>query len=119
VTRAAETGDQRLAVEARTRQWLESNYRQALAGLGAGAERLWDDAGSPHQVTRYRFQQIQRKADRPIAAELLARLRCSDCRAALAGAGAGARCVACGAVCSGEHGVPIVCPTRLVRGAHG
>ncbi len=61
MTRADESGDQRLAVEARTREWLETNYRQALAGLGAGAERLWDDAGNPRQLSRYRFQEIQRK----------------------------------------------------------
>lgn len=48
--------------------------------------------------------------DRPVAADLLTRLRCPRCRGALANAGAGARCTACGTVFGGDYGVPILVP---------
>lgn len=51
-------------------------------------------------------------ADRPIAASLLALLRCPDCRSTLTGAGAGARCQRCDTLFPGEYGVPIMYPQR-------
>jgi len=50
--------------------------------------------------------------DRPLAPELIALLRCPDCRGPLDAAGAGVRCPACGTVFAGEYGVPILYPTR-------
>ena len=51
------------------------------------------------------------RRDRPIDPELLALLRCPDCRAPLAGAPDGVRCAACGARFAAEFGVPILYPT--------
>ena len=53
--------DRTLAVEARTRAWLESSYRSALEQIGAGYEPVWDAHGRPLRLTRYHFQEIQRK----------------------------------------------------------
>src|SRR5262249_45997860 len=50
--------------------------------------------------------------ERPIAAELLALLRCPDCRGRLEAARAGLRCPACGTRFEGEYGVPILYPAR-------
>lgn len=55
--------------------------------------------------------------ERPVAAELLARLCCPDCRAALVNAGAGLRCSGCGAVFRGEYGVPVLYPQRYDEAA--
>lgn len=51
---------------------------------------------------------------RPVAAELRARLRCPDCRAAgfAAGDAPGLVCGGCGASFRSEYGVPILYPTR-------
>ena len=51
-------------------------------------------------------------ADRPIAAEVLALVRCPDCRGVLTRAGSGVRCSACDTTFSGEYGVPILYPAR-------
>lgn len=53
--------------------------------------------------------------ERPIAAPLLALLRCPDCRAPLEPAGSGLRCGGCGARFAGEYGVPILYPTGAVE----
>jgi len=52
------------------------------------------------------------RADRPVDAALLARLRCPDCRAPLASAEEGVACHGCGARFRSEYGVPILYPTR-------
>jgi hypothetical protein len=54
--------------------------------------------------------------DRPIAAELLALLRCPDCRSPLERAGSGVRCARCGVEFPGEYGVPMLYPKRLPEG---
>ena len=51
--------------------------------------------------------------ERPIAGDLLARLRCPDCLGALERAGSGVRCAACGTEFAGEYGVPILYPVRF------
>ncbi len=51
--------------------------------------------------------------ERPIAGDLLARLRCPDCLGALERDGAGVRCAACGTEFAGEYGVPILYPVRF------
>jgi hypothetical protein len=53
--------DRNLAVEARTRAWLESSYRGALAHAAAHHEPVWEADGRPRCLTRYAFQEIQRK----------------------------------------------------------
>ncbi len=53
--------DQTLAVEGRTRAWLESSFQGALAQIGAAHESVWDAQGHPQRLTRYHFQEIQRK----------------------------------------------------------
>jgi len=50
--------------------------------------------------------------DRPVAAPLLARLRCPDCRSALERAGAALRCAACATTFPVEYGVPRMYPAR-------
>ena len=51
--------------------------------------------------------------DRPIAAELLARLRCPDCLGRLERAESGLRCAQCAAVFPVEYGVPRLYPLRV------
>jgi SAM-dependent methyltransferase len=53
--------DRNLAVEARTRAWLESSYRGALAHAAAHHEPVWEADGRPRRLTGYAFQEIQRK----------------------------------------------------------
>ena len=53
--------DRNLAVEARTRDWLESSYRSALAHAAAHHEPVWDADGRPQHLSAYAFQEIQRK----------------------------------------------------------
>jgi SAM-dependent methyltransferase len=51
--------------------------------------------------------------ERPIAPELIERLRCPDCRTGgLVGEGTGLRCLRCGEGFAGEYGVPILYPHR-------
>lgn len=50
--------------------------------------------------------------DRPVAAALLERLCCPDCRGPLAQAPSALRCAPCGAAFRTEQGVPILFPTR-------
>jgi SAM-dependent methyltransferase/uncharacterized protein YbaR (Trm112 family) len=54
--------------------------------------------------------------DRPVAPALLARLRCPDCRGALAQAPGALRCAECGTTFRTEQGVPILFPTRTQPG---
>ena len=49
------------AVEERTRHWLESNYLAAIANLHDAAHGVYDDTGQPRRLTRYHFQEVQRK----------------------------------------------------------
>lgn len=49
-------------------------------------------------------------ADRPISSQLLALLRCPDCRGPLEPEGSGARCQRNGTIFKGEFGVPIMYP---------
>lgn len=49
------------SVEARTRAWLESSYLDALHHLADSHEPVWGDGGQPHRLTRYHFQEVQRK----------------------------------------------------------
>jgi SAM-dependent methyltransferase len=51
--------------------------------------------------------------DRPIADDLLARLRCPDCLGTLERAGAGLRCANCAATFPVEYGVPRLYPLRV------
>jgi SAM-dependent methyltransferase len=53
--------DQTPAVEQRTRAWLDSSFRTALAQIGAAHDSVWDAEGRPQRLTRYHFQEIQRK----------------------------------------------------------
>ena len=55
--------------------------------------------------------------DRPIAAELVALVRCPDCRGPLAPAGSGLHCSACRTDFAGEYGVPILYPVRAAEAA--
>jgi uncharacterized protein YbaR (Trm112 family) len=50
--------------------------------------------------------------ERPVAAELLALVRCPDCRGRLDRRGRGLRCPACGTDFRGEYGVPVLYPVR-------
>jgi SAM-dependent methyltransferase len=50
--------------------------------------------------------------DRPIAAELVALVRCPDCRGALVPTGSSLRCPACQTSFLGEYGVPVLYPAR-------
>jgi len=98
------------------------------AGAPVGAPRDDDHAlarwlverTGANQATLYRLvEQIRAgtapfaEPDRPIAAELLARVRCPDCLGVLAAAGSGAHCAACGTIFAGEYGVPILYPLRF------
>jgi SAM-dependent methyltransferase len=49
------------AVEERTRHWLESNYLAAIANLHDEAHGVYDGNGQPRRLTRYHFQEVQRK----------------------------------------------------------
>lgn len=49
------------AVEERTRHWLESNYLSAIANLHDEAQGVYDGNGQPQRLTRYHFQEVQRK----------------------------------------------------------
>jgi SAM-dependent methyltransferase len=51
--------------------------------------------------------------ERPLAPQLLALLRCPDCRAQLAPMGPGARCQGCGTSFPGEYGVPVMYPQHV------
>jgi len=53
--------------------------------------------------------------DRPVAAELLARVRCPDCLGALERAGSGLRCAACALTFASEYGVPVLYPVHCVE----
>jgi SAM-dependent methyltransferase len=56
----------------------------------------------------YPHEEAERLKTRPVAASLLDRLRCPDCRGALAVQDGGVRCAACAHVFSSEYGVPIL-----------
>jgi hypothetical protein len=71
----------------------------------AGQARLYALAD---QIRAGTAQLVER--DRPIAAPLLDRLRCPDCRGTLDRRGPGLRCAACGTDFVGEYGVPILYP---------
>jgi SAM-dependent methyltransferase/uncharacterized protein YbaR (Trm112 family) len=51
----------RAAVEQRTRQWLEESYRRGMASIADGYEPVWDADGQPSRMSRYHFQELQRK----------------------------------------------------------
>jgi SAM-dependent methyltransferase len=51
----------REAVEERTRHWLEANYLSAVANLHDPQHGVYDAAGRPRNLTRYAFQEVQRK----------------------------------------------------------
>jgi SAM-dependent methyltransferase len=48
------------AVEERTRHWLEASYLSAVAAHAPGAG-VYDPSGAPRHLTRYHFQEVQRK----------------------------------------------------------
>ena len=123
---------------AQTTNWLAFNdHRPGALGIllvkmktGAEATRP-DPAGDP-ELARWLMQQaayyekhgigVMRamrdgtaalpEPERPIAADLLALLRCPDCRGELEPQGSGVRCRSCGGVFAGEYGVPIMYPKR-------
>lgn len=59
-----------------------------------------------------RGEELLPPADRPVAAELLARLRCPDCRGPLEPVDGGLGCLRCEASFPSVHGVPILHPRR-------
>ncbi len=81
-------------------------YRDEVIAVGA-LFRLRPETRPPETIFR----------DRPVAATLLERLRCPNCRGVLANDGGGVRCTACGEAFPGEYGVPILYPTRVPEGA--
>jgi SAM-dependent methyltransferase len=54
------TRDSRSQVEDRTRAWLEESFLRSVAGLREQSEP-YDAAGQPRHMTRYHFQELQRK----------------------------------------------------------
>jgi hypothetical protein len=94
VVRPAATDDRALA------RWLIDRTAVGQAALHRLAEQL--RAGTASLPDR----------DRPIAAALVALLRCPDCRGALGPAGAGLQCPACRTTFFGEYGVPVLYPAR-------
>jgi uncharacterized protein YbaR (Trm112 family) len=71
-------------------------------------ERTWQRLLADMDAGRGEFP----PRERPIATDLLARVVCPDCRGTFERAGSGLTCTACGARFAGEHGVPILYPTR-------
>jgi SAM-dependent methyltransferase/uncharacterized protein YbaR (Trm112 family) len=51
----------REAIEQRTRQWLEDSYRRGMASIAGDYEPVWDANGQPCRMSRYHFQELQRK----------------------------------------------------------
>ncbi len=91
----------------------------APAGDDRALARWLIDATAAAQAAGFRLlEQIRAgtaafaERDRPVAADLLARLRCPDCLGPLTRAGAGVRCPACDTTFPGEYGVPILYPVR-------
>jgi uncharacterized protein YbaR (Trm112 family) len=74
----------------------------------ARLERVWQRLFDEMDAGRAAFAE----RDRPIAADLLARLACPDCRGPVERLGAGVACTACGVRFPGEYGVPILYPAH-------
>jgi SAM-dependent methyltransferase len=53
--------DSKAAVEERTRHWLEANYLNAIVNLHDPQQDVYDSDGRPQHLTRYAFQEVQRK----------------------------------------------------------
>lgn len=51
----------RESVEERTRRWLEQGYRQGLESIAADYEPVWSADGQPTRMSRFRFEELQRK----------------------------------------------------------
>lgn len=51
----------REGVEQRTRLWLEQSYQRGMANIAGRYEAVWDDGGEPRRMSRYHFQELQRK----------------------------------------------------------
>jgi len=86
----------------------ERELARWLMGEKARLERTWArllaeiDAGTATFAAR----------DRPVAPDLLARLRCPDCRGPVRAGGDGVECECCAAHFPAEYGVPLLYPTR-------
>jgi SAM-dependent methyltransferase len=50
-----------IAVEERTRHWLEANYLAAIAQFHERTQSVYGDDGQPRNLNRYAFQEVQRK----------------------------------------------------------
>lgn len=48
-------------IEEHTRLWLEGSYLQSMARLAQGWQPNWAESGDPRNMSRYSFQEIQRK----------------------------------------------------------
>src|SRR5215468_7587851 len=81
--------------------------RWLIERTGAGQAALYSLVGQIRSGTA-----AFAEPDRPVAAELLARVRCPDCRGILTQVAGGLRCAGCSTIFPAEYGVPILHPIR-------